>query len=141
MQRILGHRFHQDSPPACSPTAGDIINIIISGFLQGFSVPAAFLWPTGEEIPALVFQLFLPGRKTGHNKTPSTSKGVIFPGSPGRTRTADQVVNSHPLYLLSYRGMKQRLYNITAVAGQVFSWLGDEDSNLGKQIQSLLSCR
>ncbi len=26
-------------------------------------------------------------------------------GSPGRTRTADQVVNSHPLYRLSYRGM------------------------------------
>jgi hypothetical protein len=26
-------------------------------------------------------------------------------GSPGRTRTAGQVVNSHPLYLLSYRGM------------------------------------
>lgn|GEM_PF-3955761 len=51
-------------------------------------------------------------------------------GSPGRTRTADQVVNSHPLYLLSYRGM--RLYRL---------WLGDEDSNLGKQIQSLLSCR
>ena len=25
-------------------------------------------------------------------------------GSPGRTRTADQVVNSHPLYQLSYRG-------------------------------------
>ncbi len=26
-------------------------------------------------------------------------------GSPGRTRTADKVVNSHPLYQLSYRGM------------------------------------
>ena len=25
-------------------------------------------------------------------------------GSPGQTRTADQVVNSHPLYRLSYRG-------------------------------------
>ncbi len=25
-------------------------------------------------------------------------------GSPGRTRTADKVVNSHPLYQLSYRG-------------------------------------
>ena len=25
-------------------------------------------------------------------------------GSPGQTRTADQVVNSHPLYQLSYRG-------------------------------------
>ena len=27
-------------------------------------------------------------------------------GSPGRTRTADRVVNSHLLYLLSYRGME-----------------------------------
>jgi hypothetical protein len=26
-------------------------------------------------------------------------------GSPGRTRTADKVVNSHLLYRLSYRGM------------------------------------
>jgi hypothetical protein len=26
-------------------------------------------------------------------------------GSPGRTRTADKVVNSHPLYQLSYRGL------------------------------------
>ena len=28
-----------------------------------------------------------------------------FAGSPGRTRTADKVVNSHPLYQLSYRGI------------------------------------
>jgi hypothetical protein len=33
------------------------------------------------------------------------SKPFIIPGSPGRTRTADQVVNSHPLYRLSYRGL------------------------------------
>ena len=26
-------------------------------------------------------------------------------GSPGRTRTSDMVVNSHPLYQLSYRGI------------------------------------
>ena len=26
-------------------------------------------------------------------------------GSPGRTRTTDQVINSHPLYQLSYRGI------------------------------------
>ncbi len=30
---------------------------------------------------------------------------LLIIGSPGRTRTADQVVNSHPLYRLSYRGM------------------------------------
>ncbi|GEM_PF-3075367 len=27
-------------------------------------------------------------------------------GSPGRTRTADPVINSHLLYLLSYRGIE-----------------------------------
>ena len=26
-------------------------------------------------------------------------------GSPGRTRTSDQLINSQPLYQLSYRGM------------------------------------
>ena len=30
---------------------------------------------------------------------------LILLSSPGRTRTADQVVNSHPLYRLSYRGI------------------------------------
>lgn len=29
-------------------------------------------------------------------------------GSPGRARTADLVINSHPLYRLSYRGMVKR---------------------------------
>lgn len=33
---------------------------------------------------------------------------VIF-GSPARTRTTDMVVNSHPLYRLSYWGMKSYL--------------------------------
>ena len=32
-------------------------------------------------------------------------QGLDFDGSPGRTRTADKVVNSHPLYQLSYRGI------------------------------------
>ena len=36
------------------------------------------------------------------NKSPSV--GALFSGSPGRTRTADKVVNSHLLYQLSYRG-------------------------------------
>ena len=38
--------------------------------------------------------------------TPSKdgSHGVCY-CSPGQTRTADLVVNSHPLYQLSYRGM------------------------------------
>ena len=33
------------------------------------------------------------------------SQPFVIPGSPGRTRTADKVVNSHPLYQLSYRGL------------------------------------
>ena len=39
-----------------------------------------------------------------------------FYGSPGRTRTADKVVNSHPLYQLSYRGMSGAMRMV---------WLGD----------------
>jgi hypothetical protein len=38
-------------------------------------------------------------------KNPPKFQGVKFSGSPGRTRTADKVVNSHLLYQLSYRGM------------------------------------
>jgi hypothetical protein len=29
-------------------------------------------------------------------------------GSPGRARTADLVINSHPLYQLSYRGIAEK---------------------------------
>jgi hypothetical protein len=36
-------------------------------------------------------------------------------GSPGRTRTCDQPVNSRLLYQLSYRGMKRRT-NISILA-------------------------
>ncbi len=32
-----------------------------------------------------------------------------FIGSPGRARTADLVINSHPLYQLSYRGIGGRI--------------------------------
>ena len=37
----------------------------------------------------------------------ASCKFLIF-GSPGRARTADLVINSHPLYRLSYRGMTGR---------------------------------
>ena len=37
-------------------------------------------------------------------KTVQVSKAVEN-GSPGRARTADLVINSHPLYQLSYRGI------------------------------------
>ena len=32
-------------------------------------------------------------------------RGLLLFGSPGRARTADLVINSHPLYQLSYRGI------------------------------------
>ena len=34
-----------------------------------------------------------------------TTLAVLKNGSPTRTRTRDQVINSHSLYQLSYRGM------------------------------------
>ncbi len=43
---------------------------------------------------------------------------VLF-GSSGRARTADLVINSHPLYQLSYRGMYRGAYtNQLSVRGQ-----------------------
>ena len=43
-------------------------------------------------------------------------------GSPGRARTADLVINSHPLYQLSYRGLEARAYGTDAPAlNQPFS--------------------
>ncbi len=40
-------------------------------------------------------------------------------GSPGRTRTADPVINSHLLYRLSYRGIRPAI--LTAEGGVVKS--------------------
>ena len=34
----------------------------------------------------------------------NNSDAPFLSGSPGQTRTADKVINSHPLYQLSYRG-------------------------------------
>ena len=52
----------------------------------------------------------------GYKKTPENrgfngdlrtvwERSISKVGSPGRTRTSDMVVNSHPLYQLSYRGI------------------------------------
>ena len=38
--------------------------------------------------------------------SPSTSPTIAAASSPTRTRTWDMVINSHPLYQLSYRGME-----------------------------------
>ena len=35
-------------------------------------------------------------------------QAFVFVGSPGQARTADLVINSHPLYRLSYRGIALR---------------------------------
>ena len=43
--------------------------------------------------------------KPDYIKSPPEQEGFLYNGSPGRTRTADQMVNSHPLYRLSYRGV------------------------------------
>ena len=44
----------------------------------------------------------------------------IKSGSPGRTRTSDMVVNSHPLYQLSYRGT-QHAYSKPSDGRQAFA--------------------
>ena len=49
----------------------------------------------------------------GHPQIP------VNDGSPGRARTADLVINSHPLYQLSYQGiMEAREDNDPLYAGQ-----------------------
>lgn len=49
----------------------------------------------------------------------STTQAVY--GSPGRTRTADLMINSHPLYRLSYRGIRPNLKSNLYVGQGVFS--------------------
>lgn len=39
-------------------------------------------------------------------------------GSPGQARTADLVINSHPLYRLSYRGIEAANHTVTRLLGQ-----------------------
>ena len=43
-------------------------------------------------------------------ETPPTA--FLITGSPGRTRTSDQVVNSHPLCRLSYRGTGRSAWDL-----------------------------
>ncbi len=55
-----------------------------------------------------------PEKNSKHKKSPDKSARALFLyGSPGRARTADLVINSHPLYQLSYRG-KILFYSIGA---------------------------
>jgi hypothetical protein len=43
---------------------------------------------------------------------------MVF-GSSGRARTADLVINSHPLYQLSYRGKTKRYVTCESGYGQL----------------------
>jgi hypothetical protein len=49
---------------------------------------------SGDNMVTIIFKNYSSERKT-----------FGFIGSPGRTRTADPVINSHLLYRLSYRGI------------------------------------
>ena len=74
-------------------------------------------WPFGSSLvptragSRLIRRYFIKRSITGDSheqeKGPLFYKGTLFAsnGSQGRIRTADKVVNSHPLYRLSYRGM------------------------------------
>ena len=46
-------------------------------------------------------------------------KSLLECGSLGRARTADLMINSHPLYRLSYQGMRRNLKTIP-LGGQVY---------------------
>lgn len=46
--------------------------------------------------------------------------GHGFVGSPARTRTTDMVVNSHPLYRLSYWGRRNQFFSMEALLCQYF---------------------
>ncbi len=41
-------------------------------------------------------------------------------GSPGRARTADLMINSHPLYRLSYRGIGGHVKGILSSGQEVY---------------------
>ena len=51
--------------------------------------------------------LIMPGGSLleSHIQEINRKKLLQINGSPGRARTADLVINSHPLYRLSYRGI------------------------------------
>ncbi len=73
-------------------------------------------WRDGKLIPTYhkPFDL-LTSANIEHTKTnaaPPGGSGVRPVGSPGRTRTSDQLVNSQSLYRLSYRGKVKEVYLI-----------------------------
>ena len=74
---------------------------IRSGSRKGESAKPRERWPKKTKAPA--------GGPVGLSVNQTVLRlAQDFFGSPGQTRTADLVVNSHPLYQLSYRGMRSR---------------------------------
>jgi hypothetical protein len=86
------------NPPA-------MLKVPIEGFTNGPTSPRAALTPApvSSSMRVASFQTLKPHRNRRARTRPESSNG--FYGSPGRTRTADTVVNSHLLCQLSYRGM------------------------------------
>ena len=117
---------------------GQLAHGTLVGKIFGCPAPEAAL-PTSlptKQVSTQRLSPFFSGHKKARNpwriagfRFLSAFAGYDF-GSSGGTRTPDRVVNSHLLYRLSYRGMKEN--NL---------WLGDRDSNPDKRSQSPLSCR
>ena len=66
--------------------------------------------PEGFEPPTDRFEadysIQLSYERIRHKKSLTHNmQGFLIFGSPGRARTADLMINSHPLYRLSYRGL------------------------------------
>ena len=66
--------------------------------------------PEGFEPPTDRFEadysIQLSYERIRHKKSLThNTQGFLLFGSPGRARTADLMINSHPLYRLSYRGI------------------------------------
>ena len=76
-----------------------LLNFVLSNCTwKGSELQAEFRQPLDMLVVAT-----LPMKRKKVPELPPTTFLKI--GSPGRTRTSDMVVNSHPLYQLSYRGI------------------------------------
>ena len=51
------------------------------------------------------------------------AKTITGLGSPGRARTADLMINSHPLYRLSYRGMMRNVKCIRSIGQETGQYI------------------
>ena len=87
-------------------------------------------WKDGKLIPTYrkPFDM-LAVTNISHQKTKaaSSAESSLGPrGSPGRTRTSDQLVNSQPLYRLSYRGRVPEIIPHSAYSSRIKC--GDQQS-------------